>query len=150
MSMRCQPGTADGHAQRGTLGFHRGEVPVVANRSHRGAHGRIDETVRHARTVERDVERVDEARRDRNMLSGVCVDPREIRISAEAAARAIDVGDHVLAQSARFRQHVAVSDEHDSGGPECGEARLIRARGHDWPDTTPPPPLGSNDDGCGI
>ena len=111
------------------------ERPVVAREPERAADGRVDETVRGGRGVERRAQRLEQKRADAHgsARGQGLVRARELAVGSEPAARAVDARQLGLDRGARsVEPHGVGYDDERSGA----QRRERRCRGHEPPETT--------------
>ena len=108
------------------------ERPVVARQPERPAHRRVDQTVREARDVERDLDRLKEKSTDPHVCPCVAIQDRQLRIGPEPAAGTVELREIVPQHRLGEIEISLVRHRDDCRGPERVERSGLD---HDAPET---------------
>ena len=129
--------SAHADTQGWAAGGNLGEVTVVAQDANRRADGRVDEAMSEPGGPHCDVQGVEQHRGRRDGGAPGGVEPRQLRVVPESAARGIDRGDLRFHRSHRSVEvTVDIRDQDHRGGAQRREGDRGAQRGHDAPERT--------------
>ena len=131
------PAGGSSEAQR-PPGPQGGEVAVVARGSQRGADRGIEVAVGQLRRAQRTARGAHEQPAHRDSRAAGCIDPTELRIVTEAAARPVDAVDHLAHGRRSAAKLPRVGRHHHDAGSERSPARRlppVGGRVHEPPET---------------